>query len=262
MDADAPPLVLEPPDGPRGQMAVAARYGVSVRTVKRWVAAGREHNDLPPLDSPVDLLRWAQRMNGLRASGFARDLPVEIERAAAEARAALPVQTVDAPRPPARRKAPRADEPATESADDPEVQHGIDFESWDPNSVNFDDVVAAAKKDFVVQESLLRQALESGNKDRIRSARVSFREASDLLREVERDRQKIMVDRGLLLRRDDVRRAIQAAHSAIPTTFKARLRESWSQLAQHAESRAIWDQFVDATVDDVCRRLIENQFAA
>lgn len=262
MDADAPPLVLEPPDGPRGQLAVAKRFGVSVRTVKRWVAVGREHNDLPPLDAPIDLLRWAQRMTGRRASGFARDVPVEIERAAAEARALVPVESAEPSRPPARRKVQRPEVPPAESAVEPEVAHGIDFASWDPNSINFDDVVAAAKKDFVVQESLLRQALESGNKDRIRSARVSFREASDLLREVERDRQKIMVDRGLLLRRDEVRRAIQAAHSAIPTTFKARLRESWSQIAQHAESRASWDAFVDAAVDDVCRRLIENQFAA
>lgn len=55
-------LRLEPSDSPTGQSAVALLYGKNVRTVKRWVAAGREAKDPPPLDNPVAMPAWHERL--------------------------------------------------------------------------------------------------------------------------------------------------------------------------------------------------------
>ncbi len=39
----------------------AERYGVGLRTVKRWVAVGREKDDVCPLDDPEGLYAWLNR---------------------------------------------------------------------------------------------------------------------------------------------------------------------------------------------------------
>jgi len=257
MASVVPSLVLEPPDAPKGQVAVAVRYGVSPRTVKRWVAVGREHKDSPPLDSALAMQEWARRMVSRRAAGFSRDVPEEINLLAE--REARPSD------PPAATK----DEEQVEEnlagngsiSGPPQQAHGIDLDTWDPEAVNYDHVISAAKLNFAVQQSLLRQAYESQDRDQVRTALVSFREAMNQLREVERDRQKIMLNRGELLRRDEVRKSLNAMHSVIPGTFRSRLKAAFPSISTLTESRYHWEEWVDATVDEICRHMVETKFA-
>jgi hypothetical protein len=257
MDSVAPALVLEPPDAPKGQVAVAVRYGVSLRTIKRWVAVGREHKDSPPLDSATAMQEWARRMVARRAAGFSRDVPEEIDLLAErEARLSAP--------PPPAVNAAVLEGTAVGSGSMPgplQQQHGIDLDTWDPEAVNYDHVISAAKLNFAVQQSLLRQAYESQDKDQVRTALVSFREAMNQLREVERDRQKIMLNRGELLRRDEVRKALNAVHAVIPGTFRSRLKAAFPSVSTLTESRYNWEEWVDATVDEICRHMVESKFA-
>jgi hypothetical protein len=252
-----PSLVLEPPDAPKGQVAVAVRYGVSPRTVKRWVAAGREHKDPPPLDSAQAMQEWARRMVSRRAAGFARGVPEEIDQLAEkESRLSDP--------PPAAVNAELVEENSAGNGSmpgPPPQAHGIDLDTWDPEAVNYDHVISAAKLNFAVQQSLLRQAYESQDRDQVRTALVSFREAMNQLREVERDRQKIMLNRGELLRRDEVRKSLNAMHSVIPGTFRSRLKAAFPSISTLTESRYHWEEFVDATVDEICRHMVESKFA-
>ena len=257
MDLVAPTLVLEPPDAPKGQVAVAVRYGVSLRTVKRWVAVGRAHKDPPPLDSATSMQEWARRMVARRASGFSRDVPEEIDLLAErEARPSDP--------PPAAVDAELVGGDAVGSAALPgpsQQPHGINLDTWDPEAVSYDHVISAAKLNFAVQQSLLRKAYESQDKDQVRTALVSFREAMNQLREVERDRQKIMLNRGELLRRDEVRKALNAVHAVIPGTFRSRLKAAFPSISTLTASRYNWEEWVDATVDEICRHMVDSRFA-
>ena len=238
----APDLILESPDTPQGQAGIAAKYNVSTRKVKRWVAAGRETSDPPPLRSPAEMVAWAGRMKEKQIEGFRYRCPVEIEAAA---------QKHSVP--------PAAPEPA----EAPGVgELAIDLTDWDPTNVNFDDGVAAAKMNFTVQQALLRQAFDSKDPDKIRTARVAFKEALDLYREVERDRKKIMADQGELLRRDVIRREMTDLHGNIPRNLKIRLKDSFTELPSASQSKEVWHAFVENLVDDVFRRLVESNFAA
>lgn len=42
--------------------AYATRFGYSLRAIKRWVALGRDREDLPPLDDPAEMAGWWERM--------------------------------------------------------------------------------------------------------------------------------------------------------------------------------------------------------
>jgi len=237
----APDLILESPDTPQGQAGIAAKYNVSTRKVKRWVAAGRETSDPPPLHSPTEMVAWAGRMKEKQIEGFRFRCPAEIEAAA---------QKHSAP--------PAAPEPVEAPVGG---ELAIDLTDWDPTNVNFDDGVAAAKMNFTVQQGLLRQAFESKDPDKIRTARVAFKEALDLYREVERDRKKIMADQGELLRRDVIRREMQELHGNIPRNLKLKLKDSFGELPAVSQSRELWHSFVENLVDEACRRLVETNFA-
>jgi hypothetical protein len=219
-----PELILESPDTPQGQAGIAAKYNVSVRKVKRWVAAGRETGDVPPLHSPTEMVAWAGRMKEKKVEGFKYRCPEEIEAAA--------------------RKQATAPTPAIAPAEAGDTARGlgeldIDLTGWDPTEVNFDDGVAAAKMNFTVQAGLLRQAFDSKNPDKIRTARAAFKEALDLYREVERDRKKIMADQGELLRRDVIRREMHDMHSNIPRNLKMRLKDGFAEVPAASQSREL-----------------------
>jgi len=249
----APPLAPEPEftlewaNTPEGQAGVAAKYNVSTRKVKRWVAVGRETGDAPPLHSPADMVAWAGRMKDKQVEGFKYRCPAELE-AAARKQAAAPVAAI--PTADAAENAPGTGELA------------IDLTDWDPTNVSFDDGVSAAKMNFTVQQGLLRQAFDSKDPDKIRIARTAFKEALDLYREVERDRKKIMADQGELLRRDVIRREMNDLHGNIPRNLKIRLKDSFTELPSASQSKEVWHAFVENLVDDVFRRLVESNFAA
>jgi hypothetical protein len=73
-----------------------------VKTIKRWVAAGRIHTDPPPLQTPAEMPAWAARMRALKVDGFKHRCPTEIENAAAAA-AAQPSESAATTTAPARR---------------------------------------------------------------------------------------------------------------------------------------------------------------
>lgn len=95
------PLILES-DAPGGQAGVAALYGVSVKKVKRWVAAGRATGEPPPLHSPLEMRAWHER---LRLLGHFHHAPgPEFDRAASRLSVPAspsPVSLTDSPSSPA-----------------------------------------------------------------------------------------------------------------------------------------------------------------
>jgi hypothetical protein len=81
---DAPDFELSTGTGAEGQAALAQRYRVTERTIRRWIDAGREGNEFPPLYNPAEMPAWWER---LRDRGvFKHRVPQEIEAAAAQAR--------------------------------------------------------------------------------------------------------------------------------------------------------------------------------
>ena len=138
----------------------------------------------------------------------------------------------------------------------------IDLDDFDPSSMDFDDGVAAAKMNFKVQAGLLRRAFSSNNEDDRRRARTAFIEALDLYRQVERDREKIMAASGRLMKRDIIRRELMSLHGNIASRFKARLKESLTEMPTAIQSREIWAGFCDRLVDEICRGLVETKFAS
>jgi hypothetical protein len=67
-----------------GQAALAQRYRVNERTIRRWIDAGREGGEFPPLYSPAEMPAWWERMRAKQV--FKHRVPQEIETAAAAAR--------------------------------------------------------------------------------------------------------------------------------------------------------------------------------
>lgn len=243
-DSTAPALRLEFPDTPTGQAGVAALYEVSVRKVKRWVAAGREAADPPPLHSPAEMRLWHER---LRERGiFKNKCGTEFDAAASK---------VAAP------AAPRVQTAQEESLPDI-ADLNIELNDFDPSAMDFDDGVAAAKMNFKVQATLLRKAFEGKNEDDRRRARAAFKEALDLYREVERDREKIMAASGRLMKRDVIRREMLSLHSNIASRLKSRLKESLTEMPTAIQSRETWAGFCDRLVDEICRQLVETKFAS
>lgn len=242
--APAPELRLESPDTPTGQAGVAALYEVSVRKVKRWVAAGREAADPPPLHSPAEMRVWHER---LRERGiFKNKCGTEFDAAASKVTAA-----------PAAPRVQTAQESLPDIAD-----LNIELNDFDPSAMDFDDGVAAAKMNFKVQATLLRKAFEGKNEDERRRARAAFKEALDLYREVERDREKIMAASGRLMKRDVIRREMLSLHSNIASRLKSRLKESLTEMPTAIQSRETWAGFCDRLVDEICRQLVETKFAS
>jgi len=243
------PLQLESPDTPTGQAGVAQRYGVTVRTVKRWVAAGKsgDPEDPPPLHSPVDMKAWYERM---RERGVFKHQPGPFfDQAIARLQASAPVPAPDAVAP----------APADQLPDISDLN--ISLEDFDPSSIDFDDGVAMAKMNFKVQAAIMAKAFKANDHNQIKASRSAFIEALDLLRTVERDREKIMASSGKLLSRDGIRRELQSLHSNIANRFKTKLKESLTEMPTAIQSRETWAGFVERLVDEICRGLAETRFA-
>ena len=77
---------------PEALTRIAARYGVDLRTVKRWSAIGRKVGELPPVSDPKELAEWwsrhrpAKRVPGnilalIRPENDASDVTILEERA-------------------------------------------------------------------------------------------------------------------------------------------------------------------------------------
>lgn len=241
----APVLKLESPESPSGQAGVAALYGVSVRKVKRWVASGRSvtPHDHPPLHNPVQMREWHERM---QARGVFKH-KAGSEYDAAAAKMAAPVSAPPAP---------------SEAASLPDLASlNINFDDFDPSSIDFDDGVAAARMNFKVQVALMVEAFKSTDEIKRRAARAAFKESVDMLREMERDREKIMAASGRLMNRDRIRREMQNLHGAIASRFKSKLKESLTEMPTAIQSRETWAAFCERLVDEICRGLVETKFA-
>lgn len=244
---EAPPLQLESPDTPTGQAGVAQRYGVTVRTVKRWVAAGKSVDpaDPPPMHSPVEMKAWYER---LRERGVFKHPPGPFFDQAIARQQSTPSAAATAP-------APAVDQL-------PDISDlNISLEDFDPSSIDFDDGVAMAKMNFKVQAAIMAKAFKANDHNQIKASRSAFIEALDLLRTVERDREKIMASSGKLLSRDTIRRELQSLHGTIVSRFKSRLKESLTEMPTAITSKEVWAQFVDRLVDEICSGLVKHRFA-
>ena len=243
--ASAPDLKLEPPDTPGGQAGVAALYGAGLRTVKRWVDYGRQAKDPPPLHSPLEMPAWWER---LRAKGIVKQQCGERFDAGIAKATAAP--------------APPAASASAEAETLPDIASlKINFDDFDPTSIDFDDGVAAARMNFKVQVALMVEAFKNPDEAKRRTARAAFKEALDMLREVERDREKIMAASGRLMKREVIRREMMNLHSSIASRFKAKLKESLTDMPTAIQSRETWAIFCDRLVDEICRGLVETKFA-
>jgi hypothetical protein len=64
------------------QAEYAKFYREDIRTIKRWIATGKKHSDLPPLDDPPAMLGWFQDRHKRPASQCLYDLHAQSEAAA------------------------------------------------------------------------------------------------------------------------------------------------------------------------------------
>jgi hypothetical protein len=245
-----PVLNLESPDSPTGQAGIAALYEVNVKKVKRWFAAGRQVQppDPPPVHDPFAMREWHERM---------RDRGIFKQQPGTRYDAAISKVTAPAQVP----VAPAAGETGQAAALPDLASLSINLDDFDPSSIDFDDGVAAARMNFKIQVALMIEAFKNPDETKRRTARAAFKEALDMLREVERDREKIMATSGRLMKREVIRREMMSLHSAIGERFRSRLEASLEEMPTAIQSRETWAAFCKRLVGEICRQLVETKFA-
>lgn len=204
-------------------------YGVTDRTIKRWVKAGREQNIPCPYTEPAKMADWW-------VATHKKPVPDEITAAVAKVTAV--------PKPAA---APAATLPV------------LDMSQFDPASFNYDAGLMAQRTVMMVQRQRYLDACATTDETRQRKAMQDFLEAAEAVRKAEKDSARIQEQQGDTLRKAAVHAVLTDIHGNVRRRFKATLLEALAPLALNMtpEERNAW---ADDVVDRACRRLVDSRF--
>lgn len=203
---------------PLSQKQAAARYEVDPRTMKRWVAKGREIGKPCPFADPRGIIEWWP---------FKVPVPEKIRELAGDSA------------PPVAPAAP------------------LKLAEFRQAGGGFSAALQTAQALVQAEERLLEEALASGDEKAKTLARERWFEAIEMLRRLERDAGKIEAQQGSTVRVADVRTAIQEAHAMIPARFRAELASAMRQLPGHGLAGGDLDRWVRDVVNRACAALCE-----
>lgn len=234
-EGDAPADFVLEPEGPAAAMErmtqkdLAEAWGVSVRTIKGWTAAGIGAADPVPLARPRDFPAWFQRIHAPRVCPERYRLAAQKLEDGEQVEKAAPVVA-------ARERLVIPDEnkgllAMLERHREAEAQLGTDY------------MEAVERGDEVRASFLLSQWSSMGEK----------------LRQLEKLAPRALEELGIYVRKEDVARELEPLHRAILKTFQQELRKCRPKLraTQTAEE---WNLISDEIVGGVASMLTETEF--
>lgn len=242
-EASAPdPATIARPAYQLEQKDYAARYDTNVRTIKRWVAAGRARtpHDFPPLDEPAEMEAWWARVMSNRMPRKTRDAIASLvaKPAPKSSPAADPSRPVELPLPAAAPVAPSPN--STPPGDDEKI--GI--------AATLERMQSAEREAYRRYMEALRGD-EAGNVDdgKVRNALRMWSELAEKMRALEKSAADVLAASGESLKKSDVRAALIEIHSNIASGIRQLLRRNRSRLGldptKAKEQDAIWEEEID-----------------
>lgn len=211
---------------PRGMIPRwAERYGYSVRLIKKWLAAGRELGDMPPLEEPDKMADWAERVLG--------SVPKRLSEA---------LETIGAP--PPEKAAP--EEVAPEVFEVPSVRD---------DELGIEQQLENFRREMVVLQKMRRTALERSEMSRADAYLVSMNKVSQEIRQLEKMLPSLLRERGDLKSTDEVRRETVAALKVLRTALFSRGQKARSRFAKSTdeeEAGRIFVEEIDTAFRDAC----------
>lgn len=221
---------------PRGMIPRwADRYGYSVRLIKKWLAAGREAEDMPPLEEPEKMAAWAERVLG------------KVPNRLAEA-----LESLDHP---AKAEPPGAKEedPAPEVFEVPEVRD---------DELGIEQQLENFRREMVMLQKLRRGALERGEFSRADGYLSSMGKVSQEIRQLEKLLPSLKREQGDLKSTDEVRRETVGALKVLRTALFSRgqkARQRLAEVADEEEAGRIYVEEIEAAFREAAEAGFEEQ---
>ncbi len=216
------------------QRELAEAWGASLRSVKGWMAKGREKGDPAPLTRPDEFPAWYARIHSPRQCPG--DLLAAAQRLMAEGKAAPMAESVKPPSPP------------------PEPIHVAEDEKG---------ILAMLERYRIAEVTAHKKymaALEMGDENKASFYMGEWTKVGEKLRALEKSAPQALEALGIFVRRDEVQRELEPLHSAILKSFKQALRFHRNRL-KAAKDADEWNRISDAIVDETSLMLCENDFA-
>lgn len=233
----------------------AGRYGASERTVKRWVAAGKEKGDACPLDDPEVMREWWARNMSQRC-------PDKLLAAAIEARKSGPGEPVTVPEPV---KAPVQD-PLMELPVQPQKEKPAppplvprELKPVSEDELGLESTLHRLREAEVQAHRIYVEALAEGNDGKAKLAQKAF---TDLAKQVADVEAKVIEQRKAsrdLIPRVEAEMLIADFHQ----TFHGILRGFGDRFLREFGVPVTGDNDVkwQGMIDEVCRHLQQEVFA-
>lgn len=221
---------------PRGMIPRwAKRYGYSVRLIKKWLAAGREAKDMPPLEEPENMAAWAERVLGkvpdrLEAALEALNQAPEVEKAEAKEEAAVP-----------------------EIFAVPEVRD---------DELGIEQQLENFRREMVMLQKLRRGALERSEFSRADGYLSSMSKVSQEIRQLEKLLPSLKREQGDLKSTDEVRRETVGALKVLRTALFSRgqkARHRFAQVVDEEEAGRIYVEEIETAFREAAEAGFEEQ---
>lgn len=230
LEGEGPSTVLEK----MTQRELADEWGYSLRSIKGWLAEGREKNDPCPLTSPAEMPAWFARVHA------PRQCPDKLRDAAQRILAGEKMQ-------PAKTAQVSAVIPH-ERVEIAEGEKGM---------------LAMLDRYRTAEATLHRkymEAVETGDEVRSQFLLSEWSKMGEKLRQVEKSAPAALEALGIYVRRDEIQRELEPLHHAILKSFKQALRLHRTRLKQTVTADE-WNLVSDEIINEAALMLSENNFA-
>jgi hypothetical protein len=214
------------------QAQLAAAWGYSPRSIKGWLAEGRDANDPCPLTRPAEMAAWFCRVHAPRQCPD--KLRAAADRLLEDKPAALPAVAPTAPPP--------------ERSEIPEEAKGM---------------LAMLNRLRTAEATIhddYMKAIASGNEQRSTYLMKEWSQIAEKLRAMEKVAPETLEKLGLYVKKSEVLRELEPIHRAIIKTIRQALRLSRPRL-RAAETVEAWNTVADEIVDGICAMLTDSDFA-
>lgn len=216
----------------KSRKELAAAWGYSVRQVKNWVAAGKAANDPVPIRQPGLMCAWFRRVYA------PRDAPEKLRLAVARLMEGVPAEKSAGGKPPA-------------------VPSRIDLADADKGFVAMLERVRVSEAETYKK---YERALEENDSTGANFYFSEWVKISERARALEKQAPETLEKLGIVLRREDVERELQAIHASILKAFRQGFRLARMKL-KGAETSDQWGKVVDDVVDEIAAMLADTEFA-
>jgi hypothetical protein len=214
------------------QRELADEWGYSVRSIKGWIAEGREKSDPCPLTRPEEMPAWFARVHA------PRQCPDKLRDAAQRILAGD------------KAKAPSVAPPPAVLMERIEIAEGEKG------------MLAMLDRYRTAEATLHRkymEAVEAGDETRAQFLLSEWSKMGEKLRQVEKSAPAALEALGIYVRRDEIQRELEPLHHAVLKSFKQALRLHRNRL-RLTETTDEWNLVSDEIVNEVALMLCESDF--